>query len=199
MQLAASELKRISLRAMFVALGEEDRNWQDFIPFFRARHFVAPVFFLRDERAETVERILNLCDIVILVSEFSASGLGTLPISTAEEDSLPEIPPEQSARPPASPKSQKFQQARDDYEIRVITSALRLHRGNVSDAAQHLGIGRRNLHYKIRAFGINLDTFRVSDSEQKHTAPQEHQGSQHVRFRRRRSSAPVSSDLSNPS
>lgn len=81
---AARELETAGLSALFMALGVGEQQWTDFMPFFRSHRFRAPVIFLRDECEETVERILDMTDIALLVSDFSGKGLGGLPICSED-------------------------------------------------------------------------------------------------------------------
>lgn len=42
-----------------------------------------------------------------------------------------------------------------NYEKKIVENALQKHHGNVTHAAEELGILRQNLHYRIRRFGIS--------------------------------------------
>jgi two-component system nitrogen regulation response regulator NtrX len=50
-----------------------------------------------------------------------------------------------------------LRQAREDFERRFISQALKQHNNNISVTAKNLGIERTNLHRKIRQYDINLE------------------------------------------
>ena len=198
---AAHLLAGLPLHAIFLALGENEQHWNDFIPFFRSRQFRAPVFFLLDDRAETAQKIVEMCDEVILVSEFSALTMGKLPLCTVETgpESFPRLPTSKSTTKRGTETGMTCREARSESEARLIESTLHQHHGHVSNTAKALGITRRGLQYKLRAYGIDVSLIRLQDGEQRHNAHQEQKESIPDRFRGRRSSVPLGSDLSNPS
>lgn len=53
-----------------------------------------------------------------------------------------------------------FQHAKQEFEAEYILRALERERGNVSRTARALGMARRNLQLKIRAYGIAVDPMR---------------------------------------
>jgi two-component system nitrogen regulation response regulator NtrX len=55
--------------------------------------------------------------------------------------------------PPDAP----LKDARDDFERRYILAALRRHRGNVTRAAETLGLERSNLYRKLKGYGIEVE------------------------------------------
>ena len=57
------------------------------------------------------------------------------------------------ALPPDAP----LKDARDDFERRYILAALRRHRGNVTRAAEALGLERSNLYRKLKGYGIEVE------------------------------------------
>jgi len=48
----------------------------------------------------------------------------------------------------------KYRQAKKAFERDFLTQALERHRGNVSKAAQEIGLNRQNLHQKLRQLKI---------------------------------------------
>jgi two-component system nitrogen regulation response regulator NtrX len=70
----------------------------------------------------------------------------------AAED-LPFVVSEVAAIPPDAP----LKDARDDFERRYILAALRRHRGNVTRAAETLGLERSNLYRKLKSYGIEVE------------------------------------------
>ena len=46
------------------------------------------------------------------------------------------------------------------FERRFITEALAKHQGNVSKAAEDMGMYRQHLQLKLAEYGIDADTFR---------------------------------------
>ena len=55
--------------------------------------------------------------------------------------------------PPDAP----LKDARDDFERRYILAVLRRHRGNVTRAAEALGLERSNLYRKLKGYGIEVE------------------------------------------
>ena len=64
-------------------------------------------------------------------------------------------------RPPAD--AMPLQQARDGFERDYIVRALVAHKGNISRAAEALGVERSNLYRKMRTFGIMSPRRAVAD------------------------------------
>jgi len=50
--------------------------------------------------------------------------------------------------------------AKENFEIRYIENALRKDRGNISKAAQRIGLARKNLYKKIVKYGIDLEQYK---------------------------------------
>ncbi len=55
------------------------------------------------------------------------------------------------------PEDAPLREARDDFERRYLLAALRRHRGNVSRAAETLGVERSNLYRKLKGYGIEVE------------------------------------------
>ena len=53
-----------------------------------------------------------------------------------------------------------YQRAKDEFEKHFFTLVLRMHDGNVSHAAEAVGMARRNLQLKIQQCGINVARMR---------------------------------------
>ena len=66
-------------------------------------------------------------------------------------------------RPPAD--AMPLQQARDGFERDYIVRALVAHKGNISRAAEALGVERSNLYRKMRTFGIMSPRRAVADPD----------------------------------
>ncbi len=70
--------------------------------------------------------------------------------------------------PPGSPAavSNNFKQAKEQmilaFERDFITRALERHRGNVTRAAEEIGMYRQQLQTKVGKLGIDLESFRRS-------------------------------------
>ena len=58
--------------------------------------------------------------------------------------------------------AENFHQARTEFETRFITRALRLHDGNISLTAKAIRLERRNLQFKIRTLGIDIESTQSS-------------------------------------
>jgi two-component system, NtrC family, nitrogen regulation response regulator NtrX len=59
--------------------------------------------------------------------------------------------------PAAIPGNLPLKEARDEFEKQYILSRLRDHAGNVSRAAETLGVERSNLYRKLHAYGIRIE------------------------------------------
>jgi two-component system nitrogen regulation response regulator NtrX len=75
------------------------------------------------------------------------------PGNEIEASDLPFAAAEAGAPPPDAP----LKDARDDFERRYILAALRRHRGNVTRAAEMLGLERSNLYKKLKSYGIEVE------------------------------------------
>jgi DNA-binding NtrC family response regulator len=53
-----------------------------------------------------------------------------------------------------------FHRAKGMFEREFFTYVLRMFRGNVSQAAEAIGMARRNLQIKIQMYGINVERMR---------------------------------------
>lgn len=53
-----------------------------------------------------------------------------------------------------------FQRAKLAFEKEFLTHVLQLHDGNVSHAADSIGMARRNLQLKIQQYQINVERMR---------------------------------------
>ncbi len=70
-----------------------------------------------------------------------------------EASDLPFAAAEAGALPPDAP----LKDARDEFERRYILAALKRHRGNVTRAAEMLGLERSNLYRKLKSYGIEVE------------------------------------------
>lgn len=53
-----------------------------------------------------------------------------------------------------------YQRAKDAFEKNFFTIVLRMHNGNVSHAAEAIGMARRNLQIKIQQHRISVERMR---------------------------------------
>jgi two-component system NtrC family response regulator len=75
-------------------------------------------------------------------------------------EDLPEEIISQSNSVPLADYKEKRKTALDSFEKEFIEKALKKHKGNVSKAAEEIGITRRALHEKIHNYKIDTDSFR---------------------------------------
>ena len=61
------------------------------------------------------------------------------------------------------PEGRSFQEAKAEFEKAFLERVLRTHRGNITRAAQVVGLDRANLYGKIRKHGINVEGMRRED------------------------------------
>jgi two-component system nitrogen regulation response regulator NtrX len=81
-----------------------------------------------------------------------------LMILSPSPEILPEdLPPEFRRESGALPPDATLREAREDFERRYILTTLRRCRGNVTRAAESLGIERSNLYRKLKAFGLEVE------------------------------------------
>jgi transcriptional regulator with GAF, ATPase, and Fis domain len=71
---------------------------------------------------------------------------------------------ESDHHPPGTFKDAK-QQVIEQFERRFITEALAKHQGNVSRAAEDMGMYRQHLQLKLAEYGIDADSFRARRGE----------------------------------
>jgi two-component system nitrogen regulation response regulator NtrX len=76
-------------------------------------------------------------------------------LTPADEITAEDLPFADGAEglPPDAP----LKDAREDFERRYILAALRRHRGNVTRAAEALGLERSNLYRKLKGYGIEVE------------------------------------------
>jgi two-component system nitrogen regulation response regulator NtrX len=98
-----------------------------------------------------VRELRNLVERVLLMTPGATVRLEDLPT-----DSLATrpVPGEAEAAPDLLP-GQGLAEARDAFERRVVTSVLAEMKGNVSRAAERLGLDRTTLHRKLRGWGVD--------------------------------------------
>ena len=89
-----------------------------------------------------VRELKNLIERLMIFGQGDAIDVSELPFSAAE-----------AALPPDAP----LKDARDEFERRYILAALKRHRGNVTRAAEMLGLERSNLHRKLKSYGIEVE------------------------------------------
>ena len=65
--------------------------------------------------------------------------------------------PFSAAQAGALPPDAPLKDARDEFERRYILAALKRHRGNVTRAAEMLGLERSNLYRKLKSYGIEVE------------------------------------------
>jgi two-component system, NtrC family, response regulator AtoC len=85
-------------------------------------------------------------------------------------DDLPEaLRGGDGGREPADPPAGSFKDAKQQvierFERRFITEALARHQGNVSRAAEDMGMYRQHLQLKLAEYGIDADSFRTRRGE----------------------------------
>ena len=90
-----------------------------------------------------VRELKNLIERLMIFGQGDAIDVSELPFSAAEAGALP----------PDAP----LKDARDEFERRYILAALKRHRGNVTRAAEMLGLERSNLHRKLKSYGIEVE------------------------------------------
>src|SRR5262249_22450040 len=76
-------------------------------------------------------------------------------LSPGDEITAEDLPFAEAAQ--ALPPDASLKVARDDFERRYILAALRRHRGNVTRAADALGLERSNLYRKLKGYGIEVE------------------------------------------
>jgi len=90
-----------------------------------------------------VRELKNLIERLMIFGEGDAIDASDLPFSAAETGALaPDAP---------------LKDARDEFERRYILGALKRHRGNVTRAAETLGLERSNLYRKLKSYGIEVE------------------------------------------
>jgi two-component system nitrogen regulation response regulator NtrX len=89
-----------------------------------------------------VRELKNLIERLMILSPGDEITAEDLPFAEAAD-----------ALPPDAP----LKDARDDFERRYILAALRRHRGNVTRAADALGLERSNLYRKLKGYGIEVE------------------------------------------
>ena len=72
----------------------------------------------------------------------------------APADSGAAAEPDISAAVPPARSTSDLREARSDFEVKFITEVLRTHGGNVTHAAEALGISRVALQKKMKDFGL---------------------------------------------
>ncbi|HEV2064660.1 MAG TPA: sigma-54 dependent transcriptional regulator [Thermoanaerobaculia bacterium] len=90
-----------------------------------------------------VRELKNLIERLMIFGQGDEIEASDLPFSAAEAGALP----------PDAP----LKDARDDFERRYILAALKRHRGNVTRAAEMLGLERSNLYRKLKSYGIEVE------------------------------------------
>ena len=90
-----------------------------------------------------VRELKNLIERLMIFGQGDAIDVSELPFPAAEAGALP----------PDAP----LKDARDEFERRYILAALKRHRGNVTRAAEMLGLERSNLHRKLKSYGIEVE------------------------------------------
>jgi len=89
-----------------------------------------------------VRELKNLIERLMILAPGDEVAADDLPFAAAE----PELPPDAPLK-----------DARDDFERRYILAALRRSRGNVTRAAERLGLERSNLYRKLKSYGIEVE------------------------------------------
>jgi DNA-binding NtrC family response regulator len=69
----------------------------------------------------------------------------------------------ESSDAPATVESSRYRSAKNVFEARIVAATLETFGGNVTRAAEALGISRRNLHVKIRKHQIDVPSLRKHD------------------------------------
>jgi two-component system nitrogen regulation response regulator NtrX len=90
-----------------------------------------------------VRELKNLIERLMIFGQGDEIDASELPFSAAQAGSLP----------PDAP----LKDARDEFERRYILAALKRHRGNVTRAAEMLGLERSNLYRKLKSYGIEVE------------------------------------------
>ncbi len=94
-----------------------------------------------------VRELANLVERIVLLSPGETVTLADVP----DAASFRNAPPEPAAPAPEIAPGQTLAEAREAFERRVIAAALAEARGNVSRAAERLGLDRTTLHRKLRS------------------------------------------------
>jgi two-component system nitrogen regulation response regulator NtrX len=89
-----------------------------------------------------VRELKNLIERLMILAPGDEIAADDLPFAAAEAELPPDAP---------------LKDARDDFERRYILAALRRHRGNVTRAAERLGLERSNLYRKLKSYGIEVE------------------------------------------
>jgi two-component system nitrogen regulation response regulator NtrX len=90
-----------------------------------------------------VRELKNLIERLMIFGQGDEIDASELPFSAAQAGALP----------PDAP----LKDARDEFERRYILAALKRHRGNVTRAAEMLGLERSNLYRKLKSYGIEVE------------------------------------------
>lgn len=56
-----------------------------------------------------------------------------------------------------------FKEAKKKFKARFLENELKLHRGNISQLAKHLGVDRRSVHRAIKELSIDITTVREQE------------------------------------
>jgi two-component system nitrogen regulation response regulator NtrX len=103
-----------------------------------------------------VRELRNIMERIVIMTHQSRIDIYDLPESILNRTLLPQMEPEEES---------SLQGARERFEREFILQKLMEHKGNVSRAAQALGIERSNLHRKIRQLGIPYSGRENGDAE----------------------------------
>ena len=93
-----------------------------------------------------VRELKNLVERLMIMAPGDTIDLRDLPAEIVESDAIP-VPADFSS----------LRQARDDFERRFILAALRKNRGNVTRAAEELGVERSHFYRKLKGYGIDVE------------------------------------------
>jgi two-component system nitrogen regulation response regulator NtrX len=93
-----------------------------------------------------VRELKNLAERMMIMSPGDEIGVRDLPAEIVETDAVQIVQPFSSLK-----------EARDDFERRFILSALRKNGGNVTRAAEELGVERSNFYRKLKGYGIDVE------------------------------------------
>ncbi len=105
-----------------------------------------------------VRELENLVERLVVLSEGETLGVEELPPSLGAAIGGPPEDSARSATPPGSPSPESLladgRISLPDVERRLLTEAIRLSDGNLSEAAKRLGLTYKTMQYRARKFGL---------------------------------------------